>query len=293
MTARTASATPRAALALAVVLALVPLAVPPAAAQDADENGADTDEALPEGVMAVVNGRTIPTIALENIVRQIEAQGAAQGEPGERNGGPPDRERILGELIDLEILTQEAEKLGLDEQPEIAAALQLQYVRTMANAYLAETGDAMEITEEELRAEYERQTAGLANDEYRASHVLLESEADAQAVIDALADGADFETLAEERSSDPSGANGGDLGWFRADAMVPEFAEALTAMEVGETSDAPVRSEFGWHVIRLDEERGAALPDFEAVRPGLENLVLRDRLAAKVEALRESADIRR
>ena len=287
MTARTASATPRAALALAVALAVAPLAVAPVSAQDADGDG--TAEALPEGVLAIVNGRAIPAIALENIVRQIEAQGAARGE----NGGPPDRERILGELIDLEILAQEAEKLALDEQPEIAAALKLQYVRTMANAYLAETGDAMEIGEDELRAEYERQTAGLENAEYRASHVLLESEADARAVIDALADGADFETLAKERSVDPSGANGGDLGWFQADAMVPEFVEALTAMAVGGTSEAPVRSEFGWHVIRLDETRGAALPDFEAVRPGLENLVLRDRLAARVEALRESADVRR
>ena len=274
------SATLAAGIALALAAAL------PAAAQDATDAA---DDALPEGVLASVNGRPVPSLSLENIVRQIEAQGA---EPGQE-GGPPDRERILRELIDLEILTQEAEKRKLDEQPDIAAALQLQYTQTMANAYLAAIGDEMEITDEELRAEYERQTADSAENEYRASHILLESEEDARGVIAELADGAAFETLAEERSTDPSGANGGDLGWFRADAMVPEFVEAVAAMEVGDTSEAPVSSDFGFHVIRLDDRRGAALPDFEAVKPGLTNLVLRDRLAAKVEALREGADIRR
>ena len=301
MTARTPSAAPaaavravtrtgarRAALPATLVAGIaLALAALPAAAQDAADPA--DDEALPDGVLATVNGRPVPALSLENIVRQIEAQGA---EPGQE-GGPPDRERILRELIDLEILTQEAEKRKLDEQPDIAAALQLQYTQTMANAYLAATGDEMEITDEELRAEYERQTANMVENEYRASHILLESEEDARGVIDELADGAAFETLAEERSTDPTGANGGDLGWFRAGAMIPEFVDAVAAMETGDTSEAPVQSDFGFHVIRLDEKRGAALPDFEAVKPGLTNLVLRDRLAAKVEALREGADIRR
>ena len=163
----------------------------------------------------------------------------------------------------------------------------------MANAYLAATGDAMEVSEEDLRAEYERQTANLDREEYRASHILLETEEAAQAVIDELAGGADFAALAAERSIDPAGDTGGDLGWFQAGSMVPEFTAAVASMEVGETSDAPVQSDFGWHVIRLDDKRESALPDYESVKPGLTNLVLRDRLARKVEELRAAADIKR
>ena len=281
MTARTASAAPPAAvLALGLALGLA-LAAVPAAAQDGDG-------ALPEDALALVNGRPVPRLALENIVRQIEAQGTPDG-----TDGPPDRERILEELIDLEILTQAAEGLGLDEEPDIAAALKLQYTQTMANAYLAARSESMDIDEAELRAEYERQTAGLERDEYRASHILLESEADARAVIDALADGGDFETLAAERSIDSSGENGGDLGWFQGATMEPGFARAVAGMEIGATSREPVRSDFGWHVIRLDDRRGAALPDYASVRPGLRNLVLRDRLAEEVERLRRGAEIRR
>ena len=276
MNARTALATP-------LLVAALALGAAPLAAQDQEAAPAATgDGALPPGVLATVNGRPVSALSLENIVRQIGTEGEA-----------PDRERILGELIDLEILSQEAEKQSLDEKPEIAAALQLQYTQTMANAYLAATGDAMEVSEEDLRAEYERQTANLDREEYRASHILLETEEAAQAVIDELAGGADFAALAAERSIDPAGDTGGDLGWFQAGSMVPEFTAAVASMDVGETSDAPVKSDFGWHVIRLVDERESALPDYESVKPGLTNLVLRDRLARKVEELRAAADIKR
>ena len=204
----------------------------------------------------------------------------------------PDRERIAEELIDLEILTQAAEALSLDERPEIAAALQLQYTRTMANAYLAEVGDELSFSEEELRAEYERQSASIDSEEYRASHILLENEADAEAVIGKLADGADFVELAASRSIDPAGQNnGGDLGWFQPGAMVPEFVAAVERLDVGETSEEAVETDFGFHVIRLDEKRGAALPGFDSVRPGLRQILLRDRLAERLDALRSEARV--
>lgn len=245
---------------------------------DATANGADMEE----GVVAVVNGRPITQLAVDNVVRQLSGEGEQ-----------PDRERILDELIDLEILTQEAEKLKLNEKAEVAASLQLQYTQTMANAFLADTGDAMAFSEDELKGEYERQVADLDAEEIRASHILTESEADAMAVIDELASGADFATIARERSIDPAGANGGDLGWFVPASMETAFAEALADMQPGDTSTAPVETDFGFHVIRLAERRGAALPDYDTVKPGLTNLLLRDRLAAEVESLRESADIQR
>jgi len=245
-------------------------------------DGASPDGALPEGVLAVVNGRPISTLAVDTVVRQLSGEGEQ-----------PDRDQILDELIDLEILTQEAEKLDLDKRAEVAASLQLQYTQTMANAYLAETGDAMAFSEDELRGEYDRQTANLDAEEIRASHILTDSEAAATSVIAELETGADFATLAAERSIDPAGANGGDLGWFVPASMEPAFAQALAGMQPGDTSSTPVQTEFGYHVIRLVERRGAALPDYDTVKPGLTNLLLRDRLAAKVESLRGTADIQR
>ena len=245
-------------------------------------DGASPDGALPEGVLAVVNGRPISTLAVDNVVRQLSGEGEQ-----------PDRDQILDELIDLEILTQEAEKLDLDKRAEVAASLQLQYTQTMANAYLAETGDAMAFSEDELRGEYDRQTANLDAEEIRASHILTDSETAAASVIAELETGADFATLAAERSIDPAGANGGDLGWFVPASMEPAFAKALAGMQPGDTSSTPVQTEFGYHVIRLVERRGAALPDYDTVKPGLTNLLLRDRLAAKVESLRETAEIQR
>ena len=273
------------------LVALVFALSQPLAAQQTDDPDAggndasaeeDADGELPEGALAIVNGRTVPMLSLENVYRQLVGQG----------GEEPDRERIAEELIDLEVLTQAAEALSLDERPEIAAALQLQYTRTMANAYLAEIGDELSFSEEELRAEYERQRANVDDEEYRASHILLESEEDAEAVIDELADGADFAELAASRSIDPAGQNnGGDLGWFRPGSMVPEFVAAIERMEVGETSEEAVETDFGFHVIRLDEKRGAALPGFESVRQGLREILLRDRLAERLDALRNEARV--
>lgn len=237
---------------------------------------------LPDGVAAMVNGRPVSELAVKNVMTQIAGQ-----------GDTPDRKQILTELINLEVLTQAAEKLGLNEKPEVAAALHLQYTQSMSNAYLSEVGQAIEVTEDELRAEYDRQAANIEADEYNASHILLESNADAALVIKDLANGGDFAQLAQDRSTGPTGQNGGNLGWFQANSMVPEFSAALATMKKGDTSDKPVKTEFGWHVIKLNDTRSAATPDFESVKGGLENVVVRNRLAEKMGALLEAAEVTR
>jgi len=247
-----------------------------------DKNDSKAGADLPEGILALVNGRPIPQISLDTISAQL-ADKETQADP----------ERILEELINMEVLTQEAEKLKLDEDPVIAAALQLQYTQTLANAWISRMSEEIEVTDEELQTEYDAQTANMAKAEFKASHILLENEEDAVAVIDELAKGTDFATLAKERSTDPAGPNGGDLGWFQRGAMVEEFTDAVENMEVGETSKAPVKSSFGYHVIQLVDKREASLPDFAAVKPGLTNLVVRNKLAKRVEEMRKSADIQR
>ncbi len=238
--------------------------------------------ALPEGVAATVNGKPVSELAVTNVMTQISNQGET-----------PNREQIISELINLEVLTQAAEELGLDKKPAVAAALHLQYTQSMSNAYLSEVGQGIEVTDSELRAEYDKQAANVNADEYNASHILLDTESEAKDVIDALAKGGDFATLAKERSTGPTGENGGNLGWFQAGSMVAEFSNALATMKPGDTSSEPVQTQFGWHVIKLNDSRTAAAPDFASVKDGIKNIVVRDRLAKIMDDLIKKADVTR
>ena len=238
------------------------------------------DRALPDGVVALVNGEPVSSLSVDTVLGQLQN--------ADRQA---DRDSIIDELINLSLLTDEAERLDLNEDPTIAAALDLQYKQTMANAFLATISEQIDITEDDLRAEYDRQAAGVDSSEYRVSHILVESEADAQAVIDALAAGESFESLAASRSIDPSGEDGGELGWMTPGATDPAFAAAMAGLQTGQSSTSPVQTDYGWHVLRLLDKRGTALPDFQSVKSGLRNLVLRSKLETRIDALRQDAEI--
>ena len=260
----------------ALALALLAAAGTGALAQDARP----ADDPGPAAA-ATVDGRAIPAAAVDEVARQLETDGAGA-----------DRERILDELVDMEVLAQAAERAGLDATPDIATALRLQRMQTLANAWLADASESVEIGDDELREEYARQAAALPEREYRASHVLLGTEDAAREVVAELAAGADFAELAAARSLDPAGTSGGSLGWVMAGGIDDGIVEALAELAPGEVASEPVATDFGFHVVRLDEVRGASPPDFSAVRPGLRELVLRRVLAERVDALRADADVR-
>lgn len=236
--------------------------------------------ALDEGVLATVNGEPISSELVEIVTRQLES--------GKQ---PIDNQRILDELINLQLLTDLAIKAGVDKEKDIANVLKLQRTQILANAYMRTLSEDITISDEDMQQEYDTQIAKMAVSEYRASHILLESEEDAKAVIQALADGSDFVELAKEKSTGPSGPNGGDLGWFKADTMVPEFAAAVQEMEAGSTSQEAVKTDFGWHVIKLDETRGTPAPPFEQVKEQIRNVLTRDKLNEKVAELRKDATV--
>ncbi len=243
-------------------------------------HGGGHDVAVGEAV-ATVNGRPISQLSLERVTQQLSAQGQQ-----------PNREQIIDELINLEILTQAAEQMELDKSDDVATALHLQYTQTMANAYLGVFSNDLKISEEQIRAEYDKQIALIKASEYKASHILLDSKEDAEKVIADLNGGGDFVQLAKTRSTGPSSATGGDLGWFQPENMVPEFSAAVATMEKGSVSVEPVQTEFGWHVIKLDDVREAAKPDYSpAVKSGIQNTLLREALAKEVEGLRADAKI--
>ena len=261
----------RAAAAGAALAATLVLGTGTALAQDDAGAGA-------AAAAATVDGRAIPAMAVDNVARQLEADGRAA-----------DRATILDELVDMEVLAQAAERAGLDAEPAIATALALQRMQTLANAWLADASDRIEITDEELREEYARQRSALVEREFRASHVLLPTEAEAREALAALDAGTAFETLVVERSLDPAG--GGDLGWVARGGIDDALVEALEGLAPGRVAPEPVATDFGFHVLRLDEARAASPPDFTAVRDGLRELVLRRRLAERVAAMREAADV--
>lgn len=241
---------------------------------------AQADATGSESVLATVNGSPITQTAVNTIQQQLTADDPQTDSRG-----------ILEELINLEVLTQAAEELDLDKDPDVSTTLQLQYTQTMANAYLARKSEEISFTEEELRQEYALQTANAERTEYRAAHILLDTAEQAASVLGELKDGKTFADAAAEHSVDPSGENGGDLGWFAGSTMVQEFAQAVADMAPGDVSSSAVQSDFGFHIIRLDEKRDAALPDFDSVKTGLTNLAIRRALSEHVEELKAAADI--
>lgn len=247
---------------------------------DDGHNHSQSDENEGEAI-AIVNGKPISSLSLQRITEQLSAQGRQ-----------PERQNIIDELINLEVLTQEAEKIDLDKRADIATALQLQYTQTMANAYLGEFSKNLSIGEDEIRAEYEKQIAAIKASEYKASHIILETEEDALNVIAELDAGGNFAVLAETYSTGPTGVTGGDLGWFQPENMAEEFSAAIALMEKGERSKTPVKTKYGWHIIQLDDLRVAAKPDYSpAIKTGIQNTLLREAMASEVEALKNAATI--
>ncbi|HEX7115638.1 MAG TPA: peptidylprolyl isomerase [Steroidobacter sp.] len=150
--------------------------------------------------------------------------------------------------------------------------------------------EAHPVEESELKPEYDRQVKALPR-EYHARHILVEDEASATAIIKEIEGGADFAKVAAKKSKDSSGKNGGDLGWFTLDTMVPPFAEAVASLEPGQMTRQPVQSQFGWHVIKLEESRAASAPPFEDVKEQVRALVQRRKLQTYLEELRKGAKI--
>ncbi|MFN4262239.1 MAG: peptidylprolyl isomerase [Thioalkalivibrionaceae bacterium] len=216
----------------------------------------------------------------------IEAYARATGSPVQ-NAASRSRE----ELIQIAILANAGREAGLDDDARVRGEVRFRESLAVASRYIEQFEETLEISEDDLRAEYDRQIAGFSAAEYRARHILVEEKDAAEELIDALNGGGDFAELAQANSLDGSAERGGDLGWFTLDRMVPEFSEALAELEPGQYTEAPVQSRFGWHVIQLDEMRDREPPTFEELRPGLRDQFVAEALNAHVNELQSKADI--
>ena len=199
--------------------------------------------------------------------------------------------QLVADIIDSQLAAAAARNEGFDQKPEIADAIKMAANRVLAESWLAEKARA-DVTETTIQNAYDKFVADTASrEQVTASHILVETEADAKAVIAALKDGGDFAALAKEKSTGPSGPNGGALGTFGRGQMVPAFETAAFDLAVGSYSDTPVQTQFGWHVIKVDGKDIAPAPDFESMRTQLANNLSTQALGRLLEELRASQDI--
>jgi peptidyl-prolyl cis-trans isomerase C len=207
---------------------------------------------------------------------------------------PPEQKRdyLINYLVDVIVLSQAAQKQKLDERPEVKHRLAFDQNRLLMEALLQDAGKASLSDEAEHKVYDEAVKAVKNEEEVHARHILVTTEDEAKAILAQLKGGADFATLAKEKSKDPGAAEGGDLGYFTKEQMVPEFAEVAFKLGKGQLSD-PVKTQFGWHIIKVEDRRIKPTPTFEQVKPQIENYIAHRAQAELVENLRKSATVER
>ncbi|MEP6964283.1 MAG: peptidylprolyl isomerase [Polaromonas sp.] len=234
--------------------------------------------------VAIVNGKAVPKARLDALAQQVAKSG--------RPVTPEMEGQMREEVIAREVFMQEAEKQGLSASEDFKAQMELARQTLLIRELFADYQKKNPVTDAELKAEYDKFAVANGGKEYKARHILVENEADAKAIIASLKKGGKFEDIAKKQSKDPgSGAKGGDLDWANPSSYVPEFTEALLKLKKGQTTDTPVKSQFGYHIIRVDDIRAAQLPSFEEVKPQIAQQMQQQKLAAFQEDLRKKAKI--
>jgi peptidyl-prolyl cis-trans isomerase C len=234
--------------------------------------------------VAVVNGKAVP----KSRVDALSAQIAKSGRPVsvEMMG------QLKDEVIAREVFMQEAQKRGLDATEDFKNQMELARQTLLIRELFADYQKANPVSDADIKAEYDKFVEANGGKEYRARHILVEKEEEAKAIIANLKKGQKFEDMAKKQSKDPgSGANGGDLDWANAGSYVPEFSGALVKLNKGQTTQEPVKSQFGYHVIRLDDVRQAQLPKLDEVKPQIAQQLQQQKLAKFQEELRGKAKV--
>lgn len=236
--------------------------------------------------VATVNGQKITQQSLDNFVTLLVSQGAQDSEEL--------RTQVKQEMVNRLVAVQAAEKAGIDKQDAVKQEIELSRQGILVRALMRDHLEKNPITDEQLRAQYdELKQQQTDRKEYKVRHILVEDEQQAKDLISAIQSGkTKFEDAAKKDSIDPgSGSKGGDLGWAPASNYVPEFAEAVQGMKKGELGKEPVQSQFGWHIIQVDDERAIEFPEFDEVKPQLEEMMRQEQLAKFQDDLVKNATI--
>lgn len=232
---------------------------------------------------ALVNGVAIPQARIDFQVKGV----VAQGQPD----SPDLRKAIKEKMIEVELIVQEATRLGLDKNSDVSQQIEISRRTVLASAYIDDFVKNHPVSEDQLKQEYEKLKAKLGDKEYNARHILVATEDEAKAIIVQLGKKVKFEKLAAKSLDAGSAKQGGSLGWTIPGTFVQPFAEALLSLKKGEYTKTPVQTQFGWHVIRLDDVRALKVPSFEEVKPQLQQRLQQQALKKAVDDLRAKAKI--
>lgn len=234
--------------------------------------------------VATVNGKPIK----QSLVDYISKDATARGQNVDANV----RSIIVNKLISSELVVQEAQKQGLDKQPDYIAKEELLRRELLVNTYIENFLKKTTVSEADLKSEYEKFKQQVGDKEFSARHILVSTEAEAKDVIAQLGKGGDFAKLAKEKSKDPGSKDkGGDLGWFPPAAMVKPFSDAVGTLKKGQVTPTPVQTQFGWHVIKLEDTRTAQPPAYDKVKDNLKKQVQQRNLEKMLSDLRAKAKI--
>lgn len=233
--------------------------------------------------LAVVNGKPVPSSRADAMIKQL----AAQGQPD----SPQLRSMVKEELVNREILVQEADKQGLsntaDVKNQVEIARQSIVIRALVGDYLKKNP----VSDAEIKAEYDKFKAQAGDKEYHARHILVDKDDDAKAIITKLKGGAKFEDLAKQSKDPGSATNGGDLDWASPTSFVKPFSDAMVALQKGQFTETPVKTQFGYHVIKLEDVRAAKLPTLEEAKPQIAESLQQKKLQEYQQTLRGKAKI--
>ena len=259
-----------AALALLNALALSALVTNPAFAEDKSA--------------AVVNGVTIPQARVDLRVKMAAAQG--------QTDSPDLRKAIREDMISLEVLAQEAKKAGMDKDPDVIQQTELARQSVLVGAFVQDYAKTHPISEDQLKQEYDKLKVNLGKSEYNVRHILVDTEAEAKAIIAKLGKKGNFDKIAKEKSKDAGSAEkGGSLGWAVPTNFVPPFANAVLSLKKGTYTKEPVKSQFGWHIIQLDDVRELKVPSVEELKPQIQQRLQQQSIQEYIADLRSKAKI--
>ncbi len=233
--------------------------------------------------VAIVNGKAVSKARVEALLATVKARG--------QQVTPEIEEQAKQAVITREIFAQEAERRGLAAGDGFKH--RMDYVRTevLMNELMAQAQKDL-VTDAELKAEYDKFASANGGKEYRARHILVEKEDEAKKLVADIKKGGKFEDLAKKNSKDPgSGANGGDLDWANPGSYVKEFSEAMVKLSKGQMTEAPIKSQFGWHIIRVDDVREAQIPSFEEVKPQIAQQMGQQKMAKFQQEIRAKAKV--
>jgi peptidyl-prolyl cis-trans isomerase C len=240
------------------------------------------EKATTDAVIATVNGDNIMKSTLDGYLAVLNKSGKKV----------TNKQAAIDDLVATEIALQEARKSSILDRPEVKKLIKDYTRNVLLKTWTKEKVDSFDISDDTVKAAYDERVTKLASKEYNARHILVKTADEAKAIIKELDGGADFAKLAKEKSTGPSGSNGGSLCWFKAQTMVPAFANAVKTMSKGDTSKEPVKTQFGYHIIKVEDSRNTKLPTLDSMKTQLKRVIAQKKMLAYMVDLRKTADVK-